>query len=79
MVKIGDYELHIGRKRDPQGYYVAVLNVRTYELLREAIEKLNIQIERAGDIVFLKSRSWTSMNKLTNICETRGIKVLYRR
>ena len=79
MVKVGDYEIHIGRKRDPQGYYVALMSVTTFEKLKDVISRLGVQFEIVGNLVFIKSKSWMNIQKIVNICHERGIRVLERK
>ncbi len=78
-MRIGIDELHIGKKKDPQGYYVALVHKDTLGKLVEVIQSSNIIVEPYGEIIILRSRSWNSMQRLINYAQSRGIKVLYRK
>ncbi|NPB00025.1 MAG: hypothetical protein GXO10_01485 [Crenarchaeota archaeon] len=72
-------ELHVGKKKDPQGYYVALVHKDTLGKLIEVVESSNISVEPCGEFIILRSRSWNTMQRLINYARSRGIKVLEKR
>ncbi len=75
--------INIGRKRDPNGYFVAVLASDTYDKLKDVIDKMllsnQILIDRAGNMYIIRSKSWNTMSKLVNAARQRGIRVEERK
>lgn len=70
--------LNVGRRKNPQGYYVAVLEVETFKnKLQDVIEKLKLGFEISGNIVFIYSKSWSNIEKLINTAKSRGIEVKF--
>jgi len=78
-MRINVDELHVGKRKDPQGYYVALVHKDTLGKLVEVIQSSDIIVEPYGEVIILRSRSWNSMQKLINYARSRGIKVLDRR
>ncbi len=77
-MRVEEGALNVGRKRDPRGNYVAVTDVKTYEVLKDVISMLEMEVENSGNVVFIASRSWSRMSKLMREAESRGVKVMQR-
>lgn len=75
-MKIRNGTLNIGRKRDPQGNYVVVLTRNTYMKVKDIIEKLNFTCDDQGDIIFLKTRKWSEIDKLIKMAKGRDVKIV---
>ena len=82
-MKIEKNTLNIGRKRDPEGYFVAVLSQDAYDKLKDVIDKLSLSnqvlVDRLGTAYMLRSKSWNIIDRLANIAKQRGIRVEERR
>ncbi len=82
-MKIKSNSLNIGRKRDPQGYFVAIMSREVYEKLRDFVDQLmvtsQVVIEQAGTFYMIKTRSWSIMERIANVARQRGINVEERR
>ncbi|NPA23182.1 MAG: hypothetical protein GXO23_02660 [Crenarchaeota archaeon] len=78
-VRIDVDELHVGRKKDPQGYYVALVHKDTLGKLIDVVQSSEIYVDPYGDIIILRSRSWKAIQRLINYARSRGIRVLERR
>ncbi|GEM_PF-617406 len=80
MVKLVERNtINVGRKRTPDGYFVAILDSEAYGKLREYLSKLGLQVEQYGNIIIVKSKSWSSLEKLINIARSLGVQVKERR
>ncbi len=80
MVRIVERNtVNIGRKKTPDGYFIAVLDQEAYTKLREHLPRLGLQVEQCGGIIIIKSKSWSSIEKLANIARGLGIQVKERR
>ncbi len=79
MVRVGVDEIHVGRKKDPQGYYVALVHKDTLGKLIDLLQDRDVYVEPYGDIVIIRSRSWNSIQRLVNYARSRGIRVLDRK
>ena len=82
-MKIETNTLNIGRKRDPEGYFVAIMPLDVYDKLKDIIDQLvsssKVIIDRAGTAYILRSKSWNTIAKLANVARQRGVRVEERR
>lgn len=67
--------LNVSRRRDPEGNYVVVMDLETYEKLKEAITRLGLNPEPMGSTVIVRDRAWNRIKRLTNIARELGISV----
>ncbi|GAB6948312.1 hypothetical protein JCM16161A_24420 [Vulcanisaeta sp. JCM 16161] len=51
------------------------MDLETYELLNQSINRLGLDVEFMGNIVVVRDRSWSRINKLVNIARELGINV----
>ncbi|WP_446753019.1 hypothetical protein [Vulcanisaeta sp. JCM 16161] len=65
----------MSRRKDPEGNYVVAMDLETYELLNQSINRLGLDVEFMGNIVVVRDRSWSRINKLVNIARELGINV----
>ncbi|WP_148678336.1 hypothetical protein [Vulcanisaeta distributa] len=67
--------LNVGRRKDPEGNYVVAMDLETYELLRQSINKLGLNTEFMGNAVVVRDKSWSRISRLVNIARELGINV----
>ncbi len=67
--------LNVGRRRDPEGNYVVVMDLETYELLKQSISRLGLSVESLGGAVVIRDRSWSRIDRLLRIARGMGITV----
>ncbi len=77
MVKMDLNSLNISRKKDPQGFYVAIIGREGAAVIIDAVEELGLDIERSGDIIVIRSKSWAKLTSLMLRAKTRGLRVIY--
>ncbi|MGC8606431.1 MAG: hypothetical protein ACP5GZ_03780 [Vulcanisaeta sp.] len=65
--------VNVSRRKDPEGNYVVVMDIETYELLEPSLSKLGLNAEFMGNVVIIRDRSWSRINKLMNIARELGI------
>ncbi len=71
--------LNVGRKKTPDGYFVAVLDSEAYSKLKDHICRLGLTVEDCGNFIIVKSRSWSIIEKLMNIAKGLGVQVKERK
>ena len=67
--------LNVGRRRDPGNNYVVTMDLETYELLKQSINKLGLSIETVGNVVIVRDKSWSRIRRLVNAARELGINV----
>lgn len=67
--------LNVSRRKDPEGNYVVVMDMNSYELLKSSISKLGVNVEFMGNVVIIRDRSWSRINKLINTARELSINV----
>ncbi|WP_243666920.1 hypothetical protein [Vulcanisaeta sp. JCM 16159] len=46
--------LNVSRRKDPEGNYVVVMDMNSYELLKSSISKLGVNVEFMGNVVIIR-------------------------
>lgn len=77
MVKIDSTALNVSKRRDPNGFYVALIGKEPAAIIMDAVSELGIDVAREGDMIILRGKSWAKFAALINKARERGIKVLY--
>ncbi|WP_460173584.1 hypothetical protein [Vulcanisaeta sp. JCM 14467] len=67
--------LNVGRRRDPGGNYVVTMDLETYELLKQLINRLGLSVETVGNVVIVRDKSWSRIRRLVNSARELGISV----
>ena len=67
--------LNVGRRRDPGNNYVVTMDLETYELLKQSINRLGLSVETVGNVVIVKDKSWSRIKRLVNAARELGISV----
>ena len=67
--------LNVGRRRDPGGNYVITMDLETYGLLRQWVDRLGLSVEVMGNVVVVRDRSWSRIERLVNAARGLGITV----
>ena len=67
--------LNVSRRKDPEGNYVVAMDIGTYELLKSSLGRLGLNVEVMGNVVVIRDRSWSRINKLINVARELGINV----
>ncbi|MCG2865296.1 MAG: hypothetical protein L7H04_05455 [Vulcanisaeta sp.] len=75
MVRLAE-GLNVSRRKDPGNYYVAIMDKATYTKLSDALRRLGLLPEEAGNIVIVRDRSWSRIKRLINIARELGINVV---
>ncbi|WP_143701262.1 hypothetical protein [Vulcanisaeta thermophila] len=69
--------LNVGRRRrDPEGNYVAVTDSVVFNKLISKVVELGLDYEVTGDLVVIRGKSWSKMQRLINFARELGIEVL---
>ena len=75
MVQIDLNALNISKRRDPNGFYVAIIGEHAFALIVNYVNDLNLDIEKEGAIIIIRTRSWAKLAKLAKKAEDK-IKIL---
>ena len=67
--------LNVGRRRDPGNNYVVTMDLETYELLKQSINRLGLSVETVGNVVIVRDKSWSRIKRLVNAARELGISV----
>jgi len=67
--------LNVSRRKDPSNNYVVIMDRETYEKLRDSLVKLGLNFETVGNIVIIRDRSWSRIEKLINKARELSIDV----
>ena len=76
MVRMDLDSLNVSRRRDPQGFYVAVIGREKVTTIIDAVEELGLDIERSGDVIMIRSKSWAKLASLMSRAKARGLRVI---
>lgn len=69
--------LNVSRSRkDPEGNYVAILSKDAFDGIINKVIELELYYETTGNLVVIKGRSWSKIQKLINYAREVGIEVL---
>jgi arginine repressor len=75
MVQIDLNALNISKRRDPNGFYVAIIGEHSFALIVDYINDLGLDIEKEGNMIMIKTKSWAKLAKLIKKAES-NIKIL---
>ncbi|GGP19276.1 hypothetical protein GCM10007981_02310 [Thermocladium modestius] len=76
MVRIDLGSLNVSRRRDPQGFYVAIIGKERAAIIIDAVEELGLDIESSGDVIMIRSKSWAKLASLMSRAKARGLRVI---
>ena len=61
-----------GRRKDPEGYYLALIDKEGFHLLRAYLRKLGIGVEEWGEYVALRARSRSLLKRILRKARSLG-------
>ncbi|MFP3310335.1 MAG: hypothetical protein RXO26_00760 [Caldivirga sp.] len=68
--------INVRRVKGPDGYFTVAMGVVVYRLIEDKVHELGLGVELIGDVVIVKAKSWSSINKLLNYARSMGISII---